>query len=183
MKYIRILAAGFAAAVAATPALADSCLQPVERTAMEVRALQSQLMVAALACNKTDQYNAFVTRYQRDLGTAYNSVTSHFKRVHGSVQGQKQLDIYITQLANAQSQDGIDQGSFFCQNVSPLFQQAMADQSSLTTLASLSTQSNVVIPYGLDTCGGTSATPAVERSPGRRAAPARAATRARTAKR
>ena len=181
MKFVRILAAGFAAAVVATPVLADSCLQPTERTGMEVRALQSQLMVAALACNKTDQYNAFVTRYQRDLGDAYKSVTSHFKRVHGNVQGQKQLDIYITQLANAQSQDGIDQGSFFCTNVAPLFQQALAQQGGMTTLASLSTQSNVVIPYGLDTCSG--ATAAAAPASTKAAAPARRASRARTASR
>jgi hypothetical protein len=106
-------------------------------------------------------------------------VTSHFKRVHGNVQGQKQLDIYITQLANAQSQDGIDQGSFFCTNVAPLFQQALGQQGGLATLASLSTQSNVVIPYGLDTCTGATAVSA----PVKAAAPARRASRARTASR
>jgi hypothetical protein len=182
MKFVRILVAGLTAAVVATPVLADSCLQPAERTAMEVRALQSQLMVAALACNKTDQYNAFVTRYQRDLGDAYKSVTSHFKRVHGNVQGQKQLDIYITQLANAQSQDGIDQGSTFCQNVAPLFQQAMVQQGSMATLASLTTQSNVVVPYSLDTCGGTTTAAAPVTAPGK-APVRRAASRARTASR
>jgi hypothetical protein len=175
MKFVRILAAGFAAAAFVTPVLADSCLQPTERTAMEVRALQSQLMVAALSCGKTDQYNAFVTRYQRDLGDAYKAVTAHFKRVHGNVQGQKQLDNYITQLANAQSQDGIDQGSTFCPNVTPLFQQALA-QSNLTTLASLSSDSNVVIPYSLDTCNGAPAREATTPAP-------RRTTRGRTASR
>jgi len=177
MKFVRIMTAGLAAAVFATPVLAQSCLQPTERTAIEVRALQSQLMVAALACNKTNDYNAFVTRYQRDLGEAYKAVTSHFKRVHGNVQGQKQLDIFITQLANAQSQDGIDQGSTFCQNVTPLFQQSLAQNTNMAQLASISMQSNVVVPYELDTCTGASAAP-VREAPARRAA-----TRARTASR
>jgi hypothetical protein len=175
MKFVRTLVAGLAAAAIATPVLADSCLQPAERTAMEVRALQSQLMVAALACGQTDQYNAFVTRNQRDLGDAYRTVTAHFKRVHGNVQGQRQLDGYITQLANAQSQDGIDQGTFFCPNVTPLFKQALAE-GGLTRLASLSYQSNVVVPYQLDTCNAT--TPAV-----RQTTPARRTTRTRTASR
>ncbi|WP_237182107.1 hypothetical protein [Roseomonas marmotae] len=164
------------AAMVATPVLADSCLQPAERTAMEVRALQSQLMVAALACNKSDQYNAFVRRYQRDLGEVYKSVTAHFKRVHGNAQGQKQLDVFMTHLANAQSQDGIDQGSFFCQNVAPLFTQAMSpQQAGVATLASVSSQNNVVIPYTLDTC-----TTVVASAPASKAAPARQASRART---
>ena len=177
MKFVRTLVAGLAAAAIATPVLADSCLQPAERTAMEVRALQSQLMVAALACGQTDQYNAFVTRNQRDLGDAYRTVTAHFKRVHGNVQGQRQLDGYITQLANAQSQDGIDQGSTFCQNVTPLFQQSLAQNTNMAQLASISMQSNVVVPYELDTCTGASAAP-VREAPSRRAA-----TRARTASR
>ncbi|MBO1079150.1 hypothetical protein [Roseomonas haemaphysalidis] len=174
------MTAGLIAAGFATPVLAQSCLQPAERTGIEVRALQSQLMVAALACNKTNDYNTFVTRYQRDLGEAYKAVTNHFKRVHGAVQGQKQLDIFITQLANAQSQDGIDQGSTFCQNVTPLFQQSLAQNTSMAQLASISMQSNVVVPYELDTCTGATAAP-VRETPAatRRAAPSRARTASR----
>lgn len=171
MKLVRIMTAGLIAAGFATPVLAQSCLQPAERTGIEVRALQSQLMVAALACNKTSDYNAFVTRYQRDLGEAYKAVTSHFKRVHGAVQGQKQLDIFITQLANAQSQDGIDQGSTFCQNVTPLFQQSLAQNTNMAQLATISMQSNLVVPYDLDTCSGVTATPVREASAARRATP------------
>jgi hypothetical protein len=179
MKLVRIMTAGLIAAGFATPVLAQSCLQPTERTGIEVRALQSQLMVAALACSKTNEYNAFVTRYQRDLGEAYKSVTNHFKRVHGNVQGQKQLDIFITQLANAQSQDGIDQGSTFCQNVTPLFQQSLAQNTNMAQLASISMQSNVVVPYDLDTCTGATAPPVRETPAARRAAPSRARTASR----
>ncbi|EHM01038.1 signal peptide protein, YSIRK family [Acetobacteraceae bacterium AT-5844] len=175
MKFIRTLAAGVAAAAIATPVLAQSCLQPAERTAMEVRALQSQLMVAAIACGQTDQYNAFVSRNQRDLAQAFRTVEAHFKRVHGNSQGQRQLDNYITQLANAQSQDGIDQGTFFCSNVTPLFKQAMAETGP-ARLASVSYQSNLVVPYALDTCDAA-ATPARQTTPARRANRTRTASR------
>ncbi|WP_159998994.1 hypothetical protein [Roseomonas sp. 18066] len=141
------LAAGVALAL---PAAAQSCLQAAEKTAMDVRALQSQLMVAALSCDRHDQYNAFVTRYQKELGSAYRQVTGHFRRVHGA-NGQRQLDSYITTLANAQSQEGIRQGSFFCQNVAPLFQQALS-QPGMTELAALSVAQQVTNPYEAQIC-------------------------------
>lgn len=150
MTAFQRLLAGVALAAIALPAAAQTCLQSAEKTAMDVRALQSQLMVAALSCGQHDQYNAFVTRYQKDLGGAYRQVTAHFRRVHGAG-GQRQLDSYITTLANAQSQEGIRQGSLFCQNVAPLFQQAMS-QGSLADLATLSVAQKVTNPYDAQAC-------------------------------
>jgi hypothetical protein len=150
MTMIRTLLAGLTAAAIATPVLADGCLQPAERTAFDLRALQSQLMVAALACGQQDEYNRFVTANQSSLGGAFKQVTTHFRRVHGA-QGQKQLDNYITNLANAQSQDGIRQGTQFCRNVAPLFQQALVqrDQEALTALT---VQYNLVNPMASPSC-------------------------------
>ncbi|EFH09862.1 hypothetical protein [Teichococcus cervicalis] len=151
MAYIQRFLAGSALALAvALPAAAQTCLQPAEHAAMAVRALQSQLMVAALSCNQHDDYNAFVTRHQRDLGTAWRNLTGHFRRVHGG-RAQREMDGYITTLANAQSQEGIRQGSHFCQNVAPLFQQALS-QSGMAALASLSLEQKVLNPYGAEAC-------------------------------
>ncbi|TCI00949.1 hypothetical protein EJV46_00380 [Roseococcus sp. SYP-B2431] len=117
------------AAVMLTPSIAfaqsSACLQPAEKTAFDIRALQSQLMVVALTCGQQDDYNTFVTRHQRELATAFRNVAGHFRRTAGS-QHQRQLDQYITNLANGQSQVGISRGSFFCREQSGLFQQATA---------------------------------------------------------
>ncbi|MCZ8149565.1 MAG: hypothetical protein O9325_17160, partial [Roseomonas sp.] len=59
----RLLIGGLAALVAG-PAIAQTCLQPAERTAFDVRALQSKLMVAALSCSQDAAYNAFVRKFQ-----------------------------------------------------------------------------------------------------------------------
>jgi hypothetical protein len=117
------------AAVMLTPSIAfaqsSACLQPAEKTAFDIRALQSQLMVVALTCGQQDDYNTFVTRHQRDLATAFRGVAGHFRRTAGG-QHQRLLDQYITNLANGQSQVGISRGSFFCREQGPLFQQATA---------------------------------------------------------
>lgn len=120
---------GALAAVMLTPSVAfaqsSACLQPAEKAAFDIRALQSQLMVVALTCGQQDDYNTFVTRHQSDLATAFRNVAGHFRRTAGA-QHQRQLDQYITNLANGQSQVGISRGSFFCREQAGLFQLATA---------------------------------------------------------
>ncbi|MCQ4161292.1 hypothetical protein NON00_15330 [Roseomonas sp. GC11] len=161
----RFLAGLGLAASIALPATAQTCLQPAEQAALAVRALQSQLMVVALSCGQHDDYNAFVTRNKQELGTAWRQVAGHFRRVHGGA-GQRELDNYITTLANAQSQEGIRQGSHFCQNAAPLFRQALAQQG-LPALASLSLEQKVTNPYGAEACPAP-ATRSAQASPARR---------------
>lgn len=151
MKTFRAILAGAAALAISSPLAAQTCLRPAEQDAFSVRALQSQLMVVALSCAQHDQYNAFVIRNQRELGQAYRQVAGHFRRVHGAG-GQRQLDQYITTLANAQSQEGIRQGSHFCRNAAPLFQQALAAKPDLTGLAALSSSQAVPNPYNPAAC-------------------------------
>ncbi|MFC7610041.1 hypothetical protein [Teichococcus aestuarii] len=78
-------------------------------------------------------------------------MAAHFRRVHGAG-GQRQLDQFITTLANAQSQEGIRQGSHFCQNAAPLFQQALAAKPDLAGLAALSSGQAVPNPYSPAAC-------------------------------
>jgi len=152
----RFLAAGLAAALLASPAVAQTCVQPAEKAAFDVRALQSQLMVAALTCGQEDQYNAFVNRYKNELGGAYRGINAHYRRTAGA-RGQSSLDGYITQLANAQSQDGIRQGSNFCRNVAPLFTAALAVPANSEALATLAVQNNLSNPHGRSDCSTASA--------------------------
>ncbi|WP_439598616.1 hypothetical protein [Falsiroseomonas sp.] len=170
---VRLLLAGAAVAIGG-PAIAQSCVQSNERTAFELRALQSQLMVAAITCQRDSDYNAFVRKFQGELGGAYNTIRAHYRRTQGA-QGQRALDGYITLLANEQSQDGIRQGSRFCQNITPLFQVALA-QSSASSLVDISLERNVLNPV-TDTACPERATPAT--SPTRRAANTRSAAVAR----
>ena len=150
MTSFRTLLGGLAAAVIAGPAIAQSCVQSAERTAFEVRALQSQLMVAALACNREEDYNAFVRKFQGDVTSSYRQIEGHFRRTSART-GQRDLDGYITQLANEQSQDGIRAGSHYCPLVTPLFGLAL-QQSNVQGLAELAVQRNVVNPVSAPTC-------------------------------
>ena len=163
MKPSRPVIAALCSALIAGPALADACIQPEERTAFEIRALQSHLMVVALACRQNDGYNNFVRRYMSDLNSAGRGVDGHFRRSFGN-RGRTQQDSYITQLANEQSQDGVRSGSFFCTDNAPLFQQVLGAQGP-QDLAKFAIERNLIQAYSAPEC---TATPAATRPTARR---------------
>jgi hypothetical protein len=145
-----VIMAGVAAALIGPGAAIAACLQPAEKTAFDVRALQSQLMVVALTCQQQDDYNNFVRRHMNELNSAQRGVTGYHRRVHGA-QHQRQLDLYITNLANSQMQAGITRGSFFCREQAPLFQMAM-QASTTAELANLTTSRQIPQPLGAEAC-------------------------------
>jgi len=153
----KLLAGGLILAACAAPlgdalaqaARAGVCLQPAEQTAFQVRALQSQLMVVAITCGNQDDYNRFVTTNQPDLAAAYRTVANHFRRV-GS--GQRGTDAFITDLANRQSQVAITQGTLFCRNQVPLFQQVSGLRGQ-QALAQFSAQAQLPNQYEPPLCG------------------------------
>jgi hypothetical protein len=163
----RLLIAGLAT-VMAGPALAQSCVRSDERTSFDLRALQSQLMVAALACGRDNDYNAFVRKFQRDLSGAYATMQGHYRRTAGG-NAQRELDNFITVVANAHSQDGIRAGSHFCPLVAPLFQQAMS-RSGAAELSALAQERNVLNPLAAADCPASAApaTRTASRQPARR---------------
>jgi hypothetical protein len=150
-KLLSGLAALALIAASNQPALAAAqCMQAAEKAAFNVRALQSQLMMAALTCGQQDEYNMFVQRHQRTLSDAHQRIASHFGRMYGSA-GEEQLDRYITDLANAQSQDGMRQGSSFCHHMKPFFQEAMALRDA-REITRFTTEKNVTNPYSFAAC-------------------------------
>jgi hypothetical protein len=163
----RLLIGGLAAFVAG-PAIAQTCVQPAERTAFDVRALQSKLMVAALSCSQDAAYNAFVRKFQGELTGAYRGVQGHFRRTAGAAH-QRELDSFITQMANAQSQDQIRSGSQYCPLTTPLFGLAMA-QPNVEALAAFAQERNVLNPLTTPEC---SVAPGAAPTPARPATPPR----------
>jgi len=116
----RVLAfLGIAAAVVGTPIVAQAagakCARPVERTALEMRVLQSELMVAALTCDYRADYNNFVTRFQPVLSKQGDALRTYFRRVYGGA-AVKSLDSFVTQMANSASKLSREQGRLFCQD-------------------------------------------------------------------
>lgn len=155
MTKSRTVLAALCGVVLAGPALANACLRPEERTALDVRALRTYLMVSALNCQKGESYNQFVRRFGSELGAAERAAVAHFTRAYGG-QSRTRLDQYNTNLANEHSEDAIRAGTFFCRDAEPLFQRALATPGS--ELAKFAAERNIPQSYTAGDC--TAAAPA-----------------------
>jgi hypothetical protein len=99
----------------ATPAVAGTCPTPAERNALDVRALQSRLMVTALACGTRDDYNRFAVKYRKTLVRNGEIMVGYFRRNFGA-KSQKHLDRYVTALANDASRTSNLNRRKFCRD-------------------------------------------------------------------
>jgi hypothetical protein len=124
-KTFRTVVAAIAGVAIAGPALANACLRPEERGALDVRALQTYLMVTALNCQKGESYNQFIRRFGNELSSANRVTNAYFTRAYGG-QARTRFDSNNTNMANEHSEDAIRAGSFFCRDADPLFQRALA---------------------------------------------------------
>jgi hypothetical protein len=140
------------------------CLQPHERSLVEVAALRSQLMVLATGCRQDERYNSFVRRYQSDLMGNERAVGDMFKRLYGK-RGQTEHDRFTTDLANGESSAGMRLGSDFCDRNSLIFTEVMALRSAADLPAYAAGKD--LVPTSLDMC------PQVAQAPARKQAAAK----------
>jgi hypothetical protein len=150
-----------AAVLASGPALAiPRCAAEADQAVFEIEALKTELMVVATTCKgaSEDRYNAFIVRYQPALVVANRMVGQYFTRVHGRA-GQRQNDIFITELANARSNAARQLGSDFCPRNNGLFDEVMA-LSVVTDLPAYAAAKDL-LSSGVHACPGQpAATPA-----------------------
>jgi hypothetical protein len=113
------------------PAIANaSCFTDAEWRAAHVKAMQLDLQVAALECadvqgaSYTNEYNSFVQRFNDRLAAEAKILKAHFQRVFGGQSG-KELDIFVTNVANAASDRSMKDMSF-CANSAGMFRDALA---------------------------------------------------------
>lgn len=128
---------GLAIVITSTAPVAASCGSREESAAFHVRALQTELMVAALSCRGVgydQRYAQFVQKFGPTLGTHSKALQAYFKKRYGG-QGTKQLDRYVTSIANDASHRSMVEGAF-CQSAAGLFDSTMkVERKDLGTYA------------------------------------------------
>ncbi len=92
-----------------------------EPMSIQVRRLQTRMMVAALSCDMRNEYNAFVTTYRPELTRHGNDLQAHFARNFGK-SNQKQLNSFVTSLANEASAASLVDHDGYCAEMAGLFQ-------------------------------------------------------------
>lgn len=117
LALIGLLAAGL---FSAEVAVAEPCASPIDQGAFDTAALKSELMVVALTCDQRGQYNNFVQRFRPDLTREERALDGWFGRAYGK-RARQAHDDYITNLANSESQHGLQRGTLFCTEHAKLF--------------------------------------------------------------
>lgn len=142
------------------------CLTPPEKTAFEVRMLQTELMVATLTCRGvgnrdfSGQYATFVNRHRDGLKNHSTVFQGHFSRTYGGG-GQTQLDRYVTSLANDYSRASMTGAGAFCEQQGALFEQAATVQPQ--DLKRFASERATGRSIGIPACGDQQPTRAADR--------------------
>jgi hypothetical protein len=130
-------------------AQAADCVRPAEHEAFDVTGLKNELMVVAIACQNTDNYNAFIGQFRSTLQSEERSLTNYFNRT--SHRPQQAHDDYITSLANAQSQESLKRGTLFCTENTGLYSE-VRDLKSARELVSYASGKHFVQPIDVVDC-------------------------------
>jgi hypothetical protein len=129
---------------------APYCAKPEEKTAFDIAALKTRLMVAALACGDSDKYNAFIMQNRPGLVAQEKTLATWFARNYGK-KAADEHDDYITALANAQSLHRIRDAAKFCTESEALFGQ-IATVKAAPDLVLLATSTTLTQPMNVHTC-------------------------------
>ncbi len=151
-----IAAAGMALAILVSgPALAAVCTSPSESAAVQLRILQSELMVAALSCRAKPKYNRFVKQFEPILVQSGKTLVAMFHRDHRG-RAVAELNRFITRLANGASAHSISFGAGYCGMAYALFDTVLSLRpSELVEFSGQHAQAG--LPYVPATCGVQSA--------------------------
>ncbi|MFQ5534848.1 MAG: hypothetical protein ACE5EM_08530 [Sphingomonadales bacterium] len=117
---------------------ASDCVTSAQAKAARIRAVQTELMVAALKCDNRpgmalrDSYNQFVERFSPILVAQARILTGHFKHQFGA-DFERHQDRFITGLANRISiASNRDPG--FCRSADTFVQSLLASASATSQL-------------------------------------------------
>lgn len=103
-----------------------ACASKYEKQSLEMRALQSELMVAALACGKKAEYNFYVSRFTPDLRWHGKQLRSFFNRTYGAA-SEKKLNQFVTQMANQASRLSLSRNNAqYCNHANRVFHRVNA---------------------------------------------------------
>jgi hypothetical protein len=131
-----IVASSFTLAMIACMETAlSACITPREREAYEVYALRTQVLVGAQSCRMTDRFNIFAMKFSRELTSEGRELRAHYLKAYGKG-GDKALDDFVTQIANASFVEGSGGGDL-CSATTAIFDDVMAlPEGKLATYSS-----------------------------------------------
>lgn len=129
---------------------AATCASKKERQALNNRALQSQLMVAALTCGNQKDYNKFMTKFRNHFASQSKSLKGYFKRNYNG-KAKEELTGFMTALANESSRRSLNTNyDSFCKKTKSLFNEALSSKPA--KLHKVSESRKISSLHGIEAC-------------------------------
>jgi len=126
-----------ATAVQAAPCAGVGAAQPTQADiSIEVRRLQTNLMVAALSCGARDNYNEFILTHRPSLQQYGKAIRAEFRRRYGK-EGDSKLNVFVTRLANEASARSNADRDNFCADANATFREAKTHGITLTQMVTV----------------------------------------------
>lgn len=146
--------AAFLVVTFAAPAWGRSaCVGEVEKEAMAMRVLQSEFMVAAVACNQASAYNDFVRKYQTLLTKNGLALKSYFQRTDGP-HSERGLNDFLTSLANAWASVHMTDKQAYCKSAWDRMWLATHQAADSKSLMAQARERSLVPIVGAELCPG-----------------------------
>jgi len=136
---------------------AELCARAPELTALQVAAVQQELMVAAFACNDVTLYNRFVVKYRDELQASDDTLQAFFARKEDGT-GLSDYHAYKTKMANVYSARSNADKKGYCQSAQRTFAAALSGQRKNLASFALAQPITVNEPYtkcGTPVAGGS----------------------------
>lgn len=132
------------------PVSALACAQEEESHALDLRALQSSMMVAALSCDQQGQYNKFIRKYQDNFVEGSEEIKSYFRRTYGSGY-EVELNRFITRLANEATKSSMrSDADVYCEQTAAIFDELFTLRED--RLDEFAQQQHVSVLHGVNSC-------------------------------
>ena len=148
-----VLVGVLAIGLAATPALAKkkpaapACVKDKVLVSLQMRMLQTELVVGALSCEMTPRYNDFVNAYKLELMTAHRTLLKWFAR-------DSKMEDYKSRTANEASQRSLANLAAYCTYTGALYDKLLGPQKvALDTFVGTEPAAG---HHGFDVCGSPS---------------------------
>ncbi len=151
-----LLLVGFADA-SAVATTTERCASSTELDALTARALQTDLMVAALACDRRDDYNAFVRRYREALAAHGGNLRAYFARQYGRA-GEAAMNRFVTKLANEASSASNANRALYCRSAGMMYEGLAG--ADMATLEAVIRNPLLAVRHGVAACGATASSAA-----------------------
>jgi len=118
-------------------------------TAIQAASIQQQLMVAALTCGQTVNYNAFQTSYGNELRHSDATLMHMFQRFYGA-HGDAEYHAFKTRVANDSELRSIHDNPTYCAVAQTVFASALSPAKP--TLASFVTEVPIMENSPFNSC-------------------------------